>query len=112
MVRRGWWDVVKVRTVMGMVEMGWVEMGVKQSWVAEGGHDGGDSGDRGLGAMAVLKAEVVDMTMTAEAMMVLGVEVMREPMSLMEMELEMVIVKGRRTWGQHLVPWKFQRPVR
>lgn len=49
--------------------------------------------------MVVLKVEVVDMIMTVEVMMVLGVEVMRELMLLMEMELEMVIVKGRRIWG-------------
>lgn len=59
----------------------------------------------------MLKAEV-NMAVTAGAMVVLGVEVMPELISLMEMELEMVTMKGRRTWGQHPVPGKFQRPVR
>lgn len=58
----------------------------------------------------VLKAEV-DTDMMAGAMVVLGVEVMAELMSLTEVELEMVTMRGR-TWGQHPVPWKFQRPVR
>lgn len=83
---------------MGMIEVGWMEMGVKQAWVAEAGHDGGGSGDRGLRVMAVLRLEVMkativimtvlkaeDMAVMADTMVVLGVQVMAELMSLMDM---------------------------
>lgn len=108
--------------MMGMTEMGWVEMGGKRAWVAEAGHDDGGSGDRGLRVMAVLRLEVVkvtmvvmtvlkaeeDMAVMAGAMVVLGVEVMAELMSLTEMELEMATMKGRRTWGRRSVRWMLQ----
>lgn len=110
---------------MGMIEMGWMEIGIKQAWVAEVGCDDGGSGDRGLQVMAVLRLEVVKATVVmtlseaeeymavmAGAMVVLGVEVMAELMSLTEMELEMATMKGRRTWGRCSVHWKFQTPVR
>lgn len=107
---------------MGMTEMGWVEMGVKRAWVAEAGHDDGGSGDRGLRVMAMLRLEVVkatmvvmtvlkaeeDMAVMAGTMVVLGVEVMAEMMSLTEMELEMATMKGRSIWGRHSEHWMFQ----